>query len=157
MGVPAPRPQAETLQMLFNASEEIFEEVILLDGSTAFEASVLVTETPFTNSYTVKGKWTIPRDGIEHQVAVMISHRCPSLSCVQCRVKNTSEYRLLPGLVWVILDNTYVSSIYIHDIITGDIFSCTLSNDATAKAMRLEGLLEGCKDIDFFHLVVLHV
>lgn len=58
--------------MLFNASEEIFEEVILLDGSTAFEASVLVTETPFTNSYTVKGKWTIPRDGIEHQVAVMV-------------------------------------------------------------------------------------
>ncbi len=33
----------------------------------------------------------------------------------------------------VILDNTYVSRTYIHDIVTGDTFDCTLGDDATAK------------------------
>ncbi|KAK0470322.1 uncharacterized protein EV420DRAFT_1742692 [Desarmillaria tabescens] len=141
---PPPQPQHEPVQALPDESEEIFEEVVLPDGSTTSEASTLVTETPFAISYSVEGTSTIPSDGVEHQVAVAVLPFQSSTSYVtvpridprlflQCQVKNTSEYRLLPGPVQVILDNTYVSRTYIHDIVAGDTFDCTLGDDATAK------------------------
>lgn len=125
-------------------SEENFEEIILPEGSPTSEALTSVTETPFAISYSVEGKSTIPSDGIEHQVTVAVLPFQSSTSYVtvpridprlflQCQVKNTSEYRLLPGPVRVILDNAYVSRTYIHDIVTGDTFDCTLGDDATAK------------------------
>ncbi|KAK0472056.1 hypothetical protein IW261DRAFT_1343884 [Armillaria novae-zelandiae] len=139
-----PQPQAEATQFPPPESEEIFEEIVLPDGSATPEASTLVTETPFAISYSVEGKSTIPSDGIAHQVTVAVLPFQSSTSYVtvpridprlflQCRVKNTSEYRLLPGPVRVILDNTYVSLTHIHDIVTGDTFDCTLGDDATAK------------------------
>ncbi|PBK67849.1 hypothetical protein ARMSODRAFT_937831 [Armillaria solidipes] len=144
LGAQPPQPQVEAVQLPSHESDEIFEEIVLPDGSTTSEASTSVTETPFAISYSVEGKSTIPSDGIEHQVAVAVLPFQSSTSYVtvpridprlflQCQVKNTSEYRLLPGPVRVILDNTYVSRTYIHDIVTGDTFDCTLGDDATAK------------------------
>lgn len=143
-GAQPPQPQAEAVQFPSHESEEIFEEIVLPDGSSTPEASTLVNETPFAISYSVEGKSTIPSDGIEHQVTVAVLPFQSSTSYVtvpridprlflQCQVKNTSEYRLLPGPVRVILDNTYVSLTHIHDIVTGDTFDCTLGDDATAK------------------------
>ncbi len=74
LGAQPPQPQVEAVQLPSHEPEEIFEEIVLPDGSTTSEAEVStsVTETPFAISYSVEGKSTIPSDGIEHQVAVAV-------------------------------------------------------------------------------------
>lgn len=148
----APQTQPDT------SGEDNFEEVLL----PLSDAHTTVTETPLAMSFLVEGKCTIPSDGLEHQVVVGIlpfdatisyvavpradpqlylqvcfsKFFIPRMSCsssAQCQVKNTSEYRLLPGLVRVIMDNGFVSHTKINDIITGDTFDCTLGDDPVAK------------------------
>ncbi|KAF9026916.1 hypothetical protein BDZ89DRAFT_1134495 [Hymenopellis radicata] len=104
--------------------DDAFEEVLLLLS----DARTTVTETPLAMLFAVDGKATIPSDGVEHQVAVAVS------SVILCQVKNTSESRLLPGSVRVIMDDYFVSQTTIlNDVITGDTFDCTLGHDPTAK------------------------
>ncbi|THU98378.1 hypothetical protein K435DRAFT_856726 [Dendrothele bispora CBS 962.96] len=52
---------------------------------------------------------------------------------LQCRVKNTSEYRLLPGPVSVILDDGHITKTSIGDININDTFTCTLGADPTTQ------------------------
>lgn len=107
------------------------------DG-TSRDATV-VTETPFSITYSVEGKSSIPSDDVPHQVEVVrldfeskveyvvvpskdarvllqVSQLniwflalSQKISFTQCQVKNTSEYRLLPGPVTVLLDDGFVS------------------------------------------------
>ncbi|TFK18769.1 hypothetical protein FA15DRAFT_728831 [Coprinopsis marcescibilis] len=81
------------------------------------ETTTVVNETPVAVTFSVLGELTIPSDGIDHQ----------------CRVKNNSDYRLLPGSVMVIYDEIVVSTTRISDINTGDEFECTLGDDASPK------------------------
>ncbi|KAF7375624.1 hypothetical protein MSAN_00451300 [Mycena sanguinolenta] len=104
----------------------------------------IVTETPLAISYAVEGATTVPSDGTVHQVSIAvlpfeakISHICsPRVDprvYLQCHVKNTSEYRLLPGPVSVVLNDGFVSKTSINEINTGDTFTCTLGDDVATK------------------------
>ncbi|KAF7335447.1 hypothetical protein MVEN_02198000 [Mycena venus] len=106
--------------------------------------TTIVTETPLAISYAVEGATTVPSDGTVHQVSVAvlpfeakISHICtPRVDprvYLQCHVKNTSEYRLLPGPVSVVLNDSFVSKTSINEINTGDTFTCTLGDDVATK------------------------
>ncbi|KAJ6615886.1 hypothetical protein B0H10DRAFT_2435257 [Mycena sp. CBHHK59/15] len=121
---------------------EDFEE-IAIPGAQAGPTTI-VTETPLAISYAVEGATTVPSDGMAHQVSVAvlpfeakISHivtpRVDARVYLQCHVKNTSEYRLLPGPVSVILDDSFVSTTSVNEINTGDTFTCTLGDDVAAK------------------------
>ncbi|KAJ6543618.1 hypothetical protein DFH09DRAFT_1041079 [Mycena vulgaris] len=121
---------------------EDFEE-IAIPGAQAGPTTI-VTETPFAISYAVEGSTTVPSDGTAHQVYVAvlpfeakISHICsPRVDprvYLQCHVKNISEYRLLPGPVSVVLNDSFVSKTSINEINTGDTFTCTLGDDVATK------------------------
>ncbi|KAH9481857.1 Protein F37C4.5 [Psilocybe cubensis] len=123
---------------LYNEFEEVASPGAILEPTT------VVSETPVAVSFCVHGESTIPSDGVEHQVSVAllsfeatISYICiPRIDprvFLQCVVKNSSEYRLLPGPVSVIFDDSFVSKTSINDINTGDNFECTLGDDASTK------------------------
>lgn len=108
------------------------------------EGKTLVRETPVAVTFSVHGQSTIPSDGIDHQVAVAILPFEAAISYItvpkidprvylQCRVKNSSDYRLLAGSVRVIFDDSFVSSTSITDINTGENFECTLGDDPSTK------------------------
>ncbi|KAJ7765857.1 hypothetical protein DFH07DRAFT_1058781 [Mycena maculata] len=129
----APEPEEET---------EDFED-IAIPGALAGPTTI-VTETPLAISYAVEGATTVPSDGTVHQVSIAvlpfeakISHICtPRVDprvYLQCHVKNTSEYRLLPGPVSVVLNDGFVSKTSINEINTGDTFTCTLGDDVATK------------------------
>ena len=51
----------------------------------------------------------------------------------QCAVKNTDEYYLLPGVMNIFLNNSYISKTNISEIATGDTFNCTLGMDTSIR------------------------
>lgn len=80
----------------------------------------VVSESALALTYAVEGKSTIPSDGIAHQVSIaslpfeattahVVVPRAETAAYLQCSVKNTSDYRLLPGPVSVFLDDSFVS------------------------------------------------
>ncbi|KAL5504176.1 hypothetical protein ACEPAH_8249 [Sanghuangporus vaninii] len=87
---------------------------------TWMETKAVVTESAVSSSFRIEGSCTIPSEPTAHKVAIAIlsfaakvnyitvPHSAP-MSFLQCEVKNTSEYRLLPGSVNVFLDNSPVS------------------------------------------------
>ena len=104
----------------------------------------VVRDSALSVSYSVQGKATIPSDGLSHMVSVaelefdsqiryVAVPRVESVVYLQCEVKNTSEYRLLPGTVGVILDESFVSQTSISDVPAGDTFTCTLGVDPATK------------------------
>lgn len=104
----------------------------------------VISKSPLSVTYAVEGKTTIPTDGQSHKVLVAslpleaaVTHvttpRKSTVAYLQCTVKNTSDYHLLPGTVNVFLDGSYVSKTEISDINTGDSFQCTLGIDTSAK------------------------
>ncbi|KIY70787.1 hypothetical protein CYLTODRAFT_487803 [Cylindrobasidium torrendii FP15055 ss-10] len=118
------------------AGGDDFEEILLPDAP--------VKETPLAMSFNVEGKSSIPSDDVEHKVFLNVFQFDTALSYIivpridrrvflQCKVRNTSEYRLLPGFVRVIMDNSFVSYTRIADVATGDTFDCTLGDDPTTK------------------------
>ncbi|KAK7055911.1 hypothetical protein R3P38DRAFT_2849558 [Favolaschia claudopus] len=97
---------------------EDFEDIAVPNAMAG--PTTIVTETPLAISYAVEGATTVPSDGTVHQVSIAvlpfeakISHICtPRVDprvYLQCHVKNTSEYRLLPGPVSVVLNDSFVS------------------------------------------------
>jgi hypothetical protein len=87
----------------------------------ASTSQTVVSESPLSTTYTVEGQSTVPSDGLAHQVlvavlpfAATVSHvavpRVDPVAYLQCEVKNTSEYRLLPGVVSVFMDDSLVST-----------------------------------------------
>ncbi|KAF9525788.1 hypothetical protein CPB83DRAFT_858888 [Crepidotus variabilis] len=122
--------------------EDDFEEIS--GPEPIAEPATVISETPIAVSFSVQGESTIPSDGIDHQVSVAVLSFTAKISYItiprvdpraflQCEVKNTSEYRLLPGPVTVIFDDSYVSKTAIHDVNTGDNFECTLGDDPSTK------------------------
>ncbi|KIM77452.1 hypothetical protein PILCRDRAFT_12084 [Piloderma croceum F 1598] len=116
------------------------------------EPTTIVTESPLSATYAVEGESTIPSDGVAHQVSIAVlsfeskvTHVCcPKIEArvyLQCEVKNTSEFRLLPGPVSVFLDDSYVSKTLIQnaqyyayqDINPSDTFDCTLGADPATR------------------------
>ncbi|KDQ59014.1 hypothetical protein JAAARDRAFT_127570 [Jaapia argillacea MUCL 33604] len=125
--------------------EDLISEFAELAGPGALtEPTTIVNVSPLAISYRVEGKASIPSDGEAHQVSVAIlpfdakvTHvtvpRVSAVAYLQCEVKNTSDYRLLPGPVSVFLDESYVSKTSIQDVNTGDTFECPLGADSSLR------------------------
>ncbi|KAJ3569900.1 hypothetical protein NP233_g4751 [Leucocoprinus birnbaumii] len=136
-GTAAPQERRASNTLLEEDDEnEEFEEF-----EDEFEApEKLVTQTPMALTYSVRGKSSIPSDGKEHLVTIAVLPFETSVEYIsvprvdprvylQCQVKNNSEYRLLPGPVSIILDDSYVSKTTISDVNRNDVFNFTLGDD----------------------------
>ncbi|KAH9985664.1 hypothetical protein BJV74DRAFT_797022 [Russula compacta] len=109
------------------------------------EPTSVVHESPLALSYHVEGVSGVPSDGVPHQVSIAvlpfeanIQHvtvpKVRPVAFLQATVKNTSDYRLLPGAVHAFVDDSFVSKTAItSDVAPGDEFSCTLGADPAAR------------------------
>lgn len=85
------------------------------------EGTATVRSSPLSASFHVQGLANIPSDGEAHTASIASSlafessitrvavPRLWTQAFLQCRVKNVSEYQLLPGYVSIFLDEGYVS------------------------------------------------
>ncbi|KXN80616.1 Protein F37C4.5 [Leucoagaricus sp. SymC.cos] len=122
------------------SDDEDFNEFRNVDGGKVDVPTTLVTQTPMTLTYAVRGRADIPSDGKDHTVTIAILTFEADIEYIsvpkvdprvflQCKVQNDSEYRLLPGPVSVILDNNYVSRSRLSDVNRNDTFTFTLGDD----------------------------
>jgi uncharacterized protein (TIGR02231 family) len=105
----------------------------------------VVHESPLASTYHVEGASGVPSDGVPHQVCIAvllfeakIQHvtvpKERQEAYLEATVKNTSDYRLLPGTVHAFVDDSFVSKISIdEDVAPGDVFSCTLGADPATR------------------------
>jgi uncharacterized protein (TIGR02231 family) len=105
----------------------------------------VVHESPLALTYHVEGASGVPSDGVPHQVSIavlpfeakILHVAVPKVrpeAYLQATVKNTSDYRLLPGTVHAFVDDSFVSKTRIvGDVAPGDVFSCTLGADPATR------------------------
>ena len=105
----------------------------------------VVHESPLALTYHVEGASGVPSDGVSHQVCVAvlpfeakILHvtvpKVRPVAYLEATVKNTSDYRLLPGAVQAFVDDSFVSKTGIlGEVAPGDVFSCTLGADPATR------------------------
>lgn len=109
------------------------------------EPTTVVHESPLALTYHVEGASGVPSDGVPHQVSVAvlpfeakIMHvtvpKVRPIAYLQASVKNTSDYRLLPGTVHAFVDDSFVSkTAIVGDVAPGDVFNCTLGVDPATR------------------------
>jgi hypothetical protein len=109
------------------------------------EQTSLVHESQLALTYHVEGASGAPSDGVPHQVTIAvlpfeakIQHvtvpKVRPVAYLQATVKNTSDYRLLPGVVHAFVDDSFVSKTgIVGDVAPGDVFACTLGADPSAR------------------------
>lgn len=94
------------------------------DRFSGSEDGTIVQSSLLSTTYTVEGAFNVPSDGAAHTVSISASNLEATVTrvCVprinpavmlQCRVKNTSEYRLLPGAVSIFLNDSFVTRTFI--------------------------------------------
>ena len=127
-------------------------EDVSSDGAAAEEPTPIgeptsvVHESPLALTYHVESASSVPSDGVSHQVSVAvlpfeakILHvtvpKARPVTYLEASVKNTSDYRLLPGPVNAFVDDSFVSRTAISggDVAPGDTFSCTLGADPATR------------------------
>ena len=126
-----------------STDEEVYIEA---DGAeeltTAIGESVsVVRKSPLALTYHVEGASGVPSDNVPHQVSIAVlpfeattQHvtvpKVQPAAYLQATVKNTSDYRLIPGTVHAFVDDSFVSKTSIvEEVAPGDEFSCTLGTD----------------------------
>ena len=109
------------------------------------EPTSVIHESPLALTYHVEGASGVPSDGVPHQVTIAvlpfeakIQHvtvpKVQPVAYLQATVKNTSDYRLLPGTVHAFVDDSFVSKTSIvGDVAPGDVFRCTLGADPATR------------------------
>jgi uncharacterized protein (TIGR02231 family) len=109
------------------------------------EPTSVVHESPLALTYHVEGASGVPSDGVPHQVTIAvlpfeakIQHvtvpKVRPVAYLQATVKNTSDYRLLPGTVHAFVDDSFVSKTgIVGNVAPGDVFSCTLGADPATR------------------------
>ena len=105
----------------------------------------VVHESPLASTYRVEGASGVPSDGVSHQVCIAVLPFEAKIQHVtvpkerqeaylEATVKNTSDYRLLPGTVHAFVDDSFVSKISIDgDVAPGGEFNCTLGADPATR------------------------
>jgi uncharacterized protein (TIGR02231 family) len=113
--------------------------------NTIGEPTSVVHESPLALTYHVEGASGVPSDGVPHQVTIAvlpfeakIQHvtvpKVRPVAYLQATVKNTSDYRLLPGTVHAFVDDSFVSKTgIVGDVAPGDVFICTLGADPATR------------------------
>jgi uncharacterized protein (TIGR02231 family) len=101
----------------------------------------IVRKSPLALTYHVEGASGVPSDNVPHQVSIAVlpfeattQHvtvpKVQPAAYLQATVKNTSDYRLIPGTVHAFVDDSFVSKTgIVGDVAPGDEFSCTLGTD----------------------------
>jgi uncharacterized protein (TIGR02231 family) len=109
------------------------------------EPTSVVHESPLALTYHVEGAPSVPSDDVPHQVSIAVlpfkAHiryvtvpKVRPVAYLQATVKNTSDYRLLPGTVHAFVDDSFVSkTAIVGDVAPSDEFSCTLGEDPGAR------------------------
>jgi uncharacterized protein (TIGR02231 family) len=125
----------------FDDAEASVDELTTAIG----EPTSVVHESPLALTYHVEGASGVPSDGVPHQVSIAVLPfeakvlhvtvpKVRPVAYLQARVKNTSDYRLLPGTVHAFVDDSFVSKTSIvGDVAPGDVFSCTLGADPATR------------------------
>ena len=150
--VPAPEPSRRMRAISDAAPAEEWldveseDEDMGADLMTALgEPTSVVHESPLALTYHVEGASGVPSDGVPHQVSVAvlpfeakIMHvtvpKVRPVAYLQATVKNTSDYRLLPGSVHAFVNDSFVSkTAIVGDVAPGDVFSCTLGADPATR------------------------
>ncbi|KAF8480302.1 hypothetical protein DFH94DRAFT_630541 [Russula ochroleuca] len=145
---PMPPPQPATVQA--DRWLDVDAEVDVSDDdeeptATIGEPMSVVHESPLALTYHVEGASGVPSDGVPHQVCIAvlpfeakILHvtvpKVRPVAYLEATVKNTSDYRLLPGVVHAFVDDSFVSKTgIVGDVAPGDVFSCTLGADPATR------------------------
>lgn len=128
--------------------QNIEKDDAIFDGEQANvvgEQTSVVHESQLSLTYHVEGASGVPSDGVPHQVTIAvlpfeakIQHvtvpKVRPVAYLQATVKNTSDYRLLPGVVHAFVDDSFVSKTgIVGDVAPGDVFTCTLGADPSAR------------------------
>lgn len=157
----APQQQQQQQQSLFGSMQitqptalpvdewqDIEKDDAIPDGEQANvvgEQTSVVHESQLSLTYHVEGASGVPSDGVPHQVTIAvlpfeakIQHltvpKVRPVAYLQATVKNTSDYRLLPGVVHAFVDDSFVSKTgIVGDVAPGDVFTCTLGADPSAR------------------------
>ncbi|VDB88403.1 unnamed protein product [Peniophora sp. CBMAI 1063] len=136
---PAPFIASSASESEWVASDE--EEPAFVTPSSSFEPSTSIArESPLFISYKIDGESSIPSDGEDHTVSIAelpfeasITHvvvpRIKAVVYLEAKVKNTSDYRLMPGPVNIFFDDSFVSKTSVKNIAPGGDFTCTLGPD----------------------------
>jgi hypothetical protein len=106
-----------------------------------------VTSTATAASFEIPGESTIPSDNADHRVTVMIarlgggfSHSAvPKLQpdvYFKARLKNSTEFPILPGAVSVYLDNSFISTSKLPAVLPGESFDAYLGIDNGVRVER---------------------
>ena len=134
-------PAEEWLDVESDGNEDVDADLM----TALEEPTTVVHESPLALTYHVEGASGVPSDGVPHQVSVAvlpfeakIMHvtvpKARPVAYIQATVKNTSDYRLLPGSVHAFVDDSFVSKTAIAgDVAPGDVFSCTLGADPATR------------------------
>ncbi|KAF4618894.1 hypothetical protein D9613_009802 [Agrocybe pediades] len=142
-----------------SSTSQIQRDTAAAPGDTDFEKveraplitenKIVVSETPASFFFSIEGKFSIPSDGVAHQVSVakltpsakVIYATTPRIDprvFVQCEVTNDSEYPILPGPVMVVFDNRFISKTSIQkEVNKGDSFECFVGEDTLLKVTYL--------------------
>ncbi|OSC98498.1 hypothetical protein PYCCODRAFT_1417614 [Trametes coccinea BRFM310] len=110
----------------------------------AFSSPGFSSRNSVSVAYRVEGTVSIPSDGEEHQLTVALlnfetklSYTCvprkSSAVYIVSKVKNTSDYDLLPGTVNVFMNDSFVTRTSINFISVNESFECVLGVDTSIK------------------------
>ncbi|KAJ3336810.1 hypothetical protein HDU93_002125 [Gonapodya sp. JEL0774] len=100
-----------------------------------------------TATYKVAARSTLPSDNIAHKVTVAIIELSPKFLhfaypragdyvYLKAKVKNDSEYSLLPGPASVFLDNNFVAKSSLNNVSPQETFECSLGVDPSIRVTR---------------------
>ncbi|KZV76704.1 hypothetical protein PENSPDRAFT_747578 [Peniophora sp. CONT] len=121
------------------------DEAGVVEPPPAFEqVTSIAKESHLFVSYKIDGESSIPSDGEDHTVSIAelpfettISHvvvpKVKAVVYLEAKVRNTSDYRLMPGPVNVFFDNSLVSKTSVKDIGPGGEFTCALGPDMSTR------------------------
>jgi uncharacterized protein (TIGR02231 family) len=122
-----------------------WQDIEEVDVNTIGEPTSVVHESPLALAYHVEGAPGVPSDGVPHQVTIAVLpfeakiqyvtvRKVRPVAYLQATVKNTSDYRLLPGTVHALVDDSFVSKTgIVGDVAPGDVFNCMLGADPATR------------------------
>ncbi|KXS20323.1 hypothetical protein M427DRAFT_52545 [Gonapodya prolifera JEL478] len=106
-----------------------------------------VEESLTTATYRVASRTNVPGDNVTHKVTVAIIDLSPKFLhftypraseyvYLKAKVKNDSEYALLPGPASVFLDNNFVAKSTLDNVSPQETFECSLGVDPSIRVTR---------------------
>lgn len=141
-------PAPAMAQMMQKMSSELEAKDDKFEAESVIEKPIAGVQTNATSVvFEVKGKNTIASDNLPHKVTVLIQDfpaefrysTAPKLSpyaYLKTKVKNASDFPLLPGKTNIFLDNNFVANASMSQVAPGEEFWTFLGVDSSIKVER---------------------